>query len=72
MPDAKLWSLSLRSRMVSAIHGRVGRMRVQRSIPPASSSPCSLQDVGAGRRGWRVNPAIGLGRIVWNELNGDG
>src|SRR2546422_761682 len=39
MPDAKLWSWSLRSRMVSAIPGRVGRMRVQESIPAASICP---------------------------------
>ena len=31
-----------------------------------------LLDVGAGLRGWSVNPAIGLGRIVRNKLDGDG
>ncbi len=32
----------------------------------------SLLDVRAALRGWSVNPAIRLGRIVRNELNGDG
>ena len=34
--------------------------------------PWWLHDVGAGFRGRSVNPAIGLGRIVRNELDGDG
>ena len=31
-----------------------------------------LLDVRAALRSWGVNPAIRLGRIVRNELNGDG
>jgi len=50
-PQAKLWSLSLRSRMVSAVHGRVERMRVHGSIPATSICSSSLQNVGAVRRG---------------------
>jgi len=72
MPDFRLRSLSLRSRMVSAFHGRVGRMRVQGSILAASICPSSLQNVGAGLRGESVNPAIRFGRIVRNKLDGDG
>ena len=71
MPDAKLWSLSLLSRIVSAIHGRVGG-GVHGSIPPPSICPFSLQNVGAGLRGGSVNPAIRFGRIVRNKLDGDG
>src|SRR5258708_2642796 len=34
--------------------------------------PPSLMDVRAALGGWSVYPAIRLGRIVGNELNGDG
>ena len=72
MPDAKPRLLSLRSRMVSAIPGRAGPMRVQGSTHSGGDLRASLHDVGAVRRGRGVNSAIGLVGIERNELDGNG
>jgi len=71
MPDAKLWSLSLLSRIVSAIHGRVAEAHPWIN-PTAVDRLSSLKNIGAGVRGGSVNPAIRFGRIVRNKLDGDG
>ena len=71
MPNVKC-VLSGRSVTVSAIPGRAGRCASRDQLTAASICPSSLLEVGAVRRGWSVNPAIRLVRIVRNELDGDG